>query len=229
MLASRTLDVLAAYPFLDRISAESRDELRRHGRPLASGPALFRQEGDACDSVTLLAAGRVRVVKRRASGREITLYTVGAGEMCVLEVLAVLVGTPYRAEALIEEPVSGIAVPADVFRAVVDREPGLRTSLYGSFEGRLAFALDMVGDVALGSLEARLAGLVLRHAGESVDVHLTHERLAHELACAREAVSRILGGWERAGFVRLGRAHVCVLDAERLAELADDAVPDARG
>jgi CRP/FNR family transcriptional regulator len=227
VLASRT-DILAAYPCLEGISADSRDELRRHGRPIAAGPALFRQEGDACNSVTLLDAGLVRVVKRRASGREVTLYTFGPGEVCALEVLAVLVGTPYRAEAIIEEAVSGIAVPADVFRAVAGREPELRAHLLRSIEGRLAFALDMVGDVALGSLEARLAGLVLRHAGGSADIHLTHERLAAELACAREAVSRILGAWERAGHVRLGRAHVCVLDVERLAELAGDAGPDPR-
>ncbi len=91
------------------------------------------------------------------------------------------------------------------------------------FEWRLALALDLVGDVALGTLEARLAGLLLRHARGSAEVPATHEELARELACDREAVSRTLGTWGRAGIVQLGRGHVSVIDVARLSELAGTA------
>lgn len=225
VLTPPVLEELSGYPFLDRLSAGGRERLLAAAWPFEAPPSLFRQEGDPCAWISLLAAGRVRVTKRRASGREITLYTVGHGELCVLEVLAVLAGTPYRAEAVIEERAAGVAIPAAAFRAAVDEEPALRAFLFVALEDRLAMALDLVGDVALGTLEERLAGLLLRHAGGSGEVFLTHERLARELACAREAVSRILGNWERAGFVRLWRGHVELVDQGRLAELAGLAGP----
>lgn len=202
------------------VSPAGRALLAHHGRPFRAAPALFHQEGDACPTVTVLSAGLLRVAKRRASGREITLYHVRPGELCVLEVLAVLSETAYAAEATIEEPVAGIAIPAAVFRAVVETEPGLRAALYRSFATRLALALDLVGDVALETLEARLAGRLLVHAQGGSEVHVTHERLAQELACAREAVSRILGSWEREGLVSLGRARIRLEDADAIAELA---------
>lgn len=202
------------------VSPAGRALLERHARSFRVDVCLFRQEGDPCSAVTILAAGMLRVVKRRPSGREITIYTVGPGELCALEVLAVLAGTPYRAEAIVEEPTTGFAVPADIFRRLVDTEPGLRAELYRTFEARLALALELVGDIALGTLEARLAGALVRRAGGSADVEVTHDRLAQELACTREVVSRILGAWERAGIVRLGRGHVEVLDPARLGSLA---------
>ena len=227
--AQRTL---VAHPVLAGLTLRGRELLLARARPFEAPPSLFRQEGDVCAGVTLLTAGRVRVVKRRPSGREITLYAFGAGELCVLEVLAVLTGAPYRAEAIIEERAAGVSVPADAVRAVVDIDPGLRSVLFSSLEQRLAMALDLVGDIALGTLEARLARLILGRArgirapevrepdAARLEVLATHGSLALELACAREAVSRILGSWERAGLVGLGRGRIAVLDATTLAIVA---------
>lgn len=226
MLSLPLPDALAAYPVLERLSAAGVGRLARFARPVEAGPGLFHQEGDACAGVTLLARGLVRVGKRRANGREIGLYTVEPGGLCVLEVLAVLTGQPYRAEAVIDVPVQGVVLPGADVRELVDREPVLRDLLFRTFEARLAMALDLVSDVALGTLEGRLAGTLLRladaagAAGPEEPVRVTHERLAAELACAREAVSRTMGAWERAGMVRLGRAQLWLLDRDGLARLA---------
>jgi CRP-like cAMP-binding protein len=115
-----------------------------------------------------------------------------------------------------------VTIPATVFRDLVDGEPALRDYLFRSCEARLAHSLELVSDVALGTLEQRVAGVLLRLAGPdpALPVLVTHERLAQELACAREAVSRILGAWERAGLVRLGRAHLWLVDPDNLTRIA---------
>jgi CRP/FNR family transcriptional regulator len=231
VLESLDQDALVAHPIFDGLGTDSWELVRRTARPLVADPSLFRQEGDACTAVTLLASGRVRVVKRRATGREIGLYTVEPGQLCVLEVLAVLTGTTYRAEAVIELPVTGMAIPAPIFRRLVDIEPGVRDHVFRAIEARLAMALELVGDVALGTLEPRLAASLLRLAGPATGqpLRVTHDRLARELGCAREAVSRILGAWERAGLVRLGRATLWLLDVPGLVErAAPDERPDIR-
>lgn len=225
MLASIVSEGLASYGFFDALTAEGRSRLVNAARPLHAGPSLFRQEGDACSALTLLSTGQVQVLKRRSAGREIVLYRFGPGELCVLEALAVLTGAGYRAEAVIERSVTGVSVPAEAFRDLVESEPALRAFLFTSFEARLAMVLTLVSEVALASLEARLAAALLRHAQPSSDVHATHEQLARELACGREAVSRLLGSWERAGIVSLGRGRLVVTDPARLALLAGDAVP----
>ena len=213
-------DVLSWFYFSSRISPQSRARLAENARFVTVPPGMFRQEGDACEFVSMPASGRVRVSKCRPSGREITLYTFGAGEICVLEVLAVLTGMPYRAVAAVEEQVSGVTVPAGLFRELVDTEKELRAFLFKAFESRLAMALELVGDVALDRLYARLAALLLRMAGSDDELHVTHHRIAGELACAREAVTRLLGTMERAGVIELGRGRIRILDAAGLAAAA---------
>jgi hypothetical protein len=63
------LDGLTSYEFPLRLSADSRRLLCRHAQPVQAAPSLFRQEGDACESVTFLARGVVRVSKRREGTR----------------------------------------------------------------------------------------------------------------------------------------------------------------
>lgn len=220
------IDALTKYEWLLRLSAGGRERLVQGSLPARVAPSVLLQEGDACGSVTLLAEGLVRVSKRRPSGRAITLYTVQPGELCVLEVLAVLTRRPFRAEAAVEAPVTGLSVPGALFRGLVNDEPWLRDALFETFEARLAAALELVGDVALGTLESRLSTLLLRRAQGGSGVYVTHEQLADELACAREAVSRILEHWEHAGHVQLRRGHIHITSAEALAALAGG--PEAR-
>lgn len=220
MLTGTAADGLTKYEWLLRLSEAGRERLAGGIRTTQAQSGVLLLEGDTCRAVTLLTEGRVRVVKRRPSGRALTLYTVEPGELCVLEVLAVLTQQPFRAEAEVDRAVTGVACPAALFRTLAHAESGLRAALFGLFEARLAAALQLVGELALETLEARLAALLLRYAGTTQTVDMTHDRLAHHLGCGREAVSRILEQWEHSGYVRLGRRHIGLTAPQRLADLA---------
>ena len=220
MVAGTAAAAFTKYEWLLRLSKGGRERLACGVRGTQAPSGVVLLEGDTCQSVTLLAEGRVRVIKRRPSGRALTLYTVEPGELCVLEVLAVLTQQPFRAEAEVDVAVTGVACPAALFRSLVHTEPGLREALFELFEARLAATLQLVGDLALEHLEARLAALLLRYAGTAQTVDVTHDRLAHHLACGREAVSRILEQWELRGHVRLGRRHIRLAAPQRLSDLA---------
>lgn len=220
MATGTAADGLTKYEWLLHLSKGGRERLACGVREVQVPSGVLLLEGDICQSVTLLATGRVRVLKRRPSGRALTLYTVEPGELCVLEVLAVLTQQPFRAEAEVDLAVTGVACPAALFRALVQTEPGVRDALFGLFETRLAAALELVGHLALETLEARLAALLLRCAGAARTVDMTHDDLARHLGCGREAVSRILEQWENRGYVRLGRRHIGLTAPQRLADLA---------
>jgi CRP/FNR family transcriptional regulator len=55
--------------------------------------------------------------------------------------------------------------------------------------------------------------------GHGPVVHTTHQALADELGSVREIVSRLLGRFERAGWVRAGRERIEVLDVTALRDL----------
>ena len=78
-------------------------------------------------------------------------------------------------------------------------------------------------DIALVSLETRLARAMLRLAGEGDTITATHEVLARETGSGRAAISRQLGQMVRMGWVTQERGGLHVTDrpaVEALAELA---------
>ena len=71
--------------------------------------------------------------------------------------------------------------------------------------------------IAFQKLDQRLATLLLGHGSS---LHVTHQDLADQLGSVREIVSRLLSRFERAGWVRLHRERIELLDSSALRELA---------
>ena len=100
--------------------------------------AYFLREGDSFAHFAIVVSGRIRVFKLAESGQEITLYHVGAGEICPLNVSCVLSDRPVPAMARIEEDVEAIIVPAHTFRLWMAEHESLRTFVFQTFSSRLS-------------------------------------------------------------------------------------------
>jgi CRP/FNR family transcriptional regulator len=189
---------------------------RRH---FAKGTVLY-EEGFPCPLVPLILSGTVRVYKMGETGREITLYRVSPGEMCILSSTCALTGQDARlpAVAVAETEVDLLAVPSHIFRRLLRERPELQGILNRVLTERLAEMMMVVDEVAFGRVDLRLAELLVRSAKEGA-INATHAQIAMELGSAREVVSRLLKELERRGLVRLGRARIDVLDAPGLRRL----------
>jgi CRP/FNR family transcriptional regulator len=191
---------------------------RRH---FAKGTVLY-EEGFPCPLVPLILSGTVRVYKMGETGREITLYRVSPGEMCILSSTCALTGQNARlpAVAVAETEVDLLAVPSHIFRRLLRERPELQGILNRVLTERLAEMMMVVDEVAFGRVDLRLAELLVRSAKEGA-INATHAQIAMELGSAREVVSRLLKELERRGLVRLGRARIDVLDAPGLRRLIE--------
>ena len=69
-----------------------------------------------CGIIGFFLGGSVRVFSSGGSGRQITLYEVFPGEICILNATCVLSRRGYPAEAATLEPTECLLVPADAFR-----------------------------------------------------------------------------------------------------------------
>lgn len=189
---------------------------RRH---FAKGTVLY-EEGFPCPLVPLILSGTVRVYKMGETGREITLYRVSPGEMCILSSTCALTGQDARlpAVAVAETDVDLLAVPSHIFRRLLRERPELQGILNRVLTERLAEMMMVVDEVAFGRVDLRLAELLVRSAKDGA-INATHAQIAMELGSAREVVSRLLKELERRGLVRLGRARIDVLDAAGLRRL----------
>jgi len=197
------------------------ERLAAAGRRVAIpvGTVLFRP-GEACDRWLLVLSGSVRVTRTDRAGRTLLLYRVGPGETCILTTTGLIEGVAYDAEAVAETAVEALAVPGEAFLRLLAEEPRFRRFAFAAYARRIASLMALVEELAFDELGARLARRLLALAGTDGVVSATHERLAEDLATAREVVSRRLKAFERSGFVRLARGRIAVTDRAGLAAAA---------
>ncbi|MEQ1709688.1 MAG: Crp/Fnr family transcriptional regulator [Terricaulis sp.] len=185
-----------------------------------AGAVLFRPD-DPCRGFIALKRGAIRVVLTSAAGREIVLYRVHPGEICLQTFSCLVQHKAYGAEGVAEEDVEALLITPEAFDRLMTEDAAFRGAVLASVAGRFADFEHVVEALAFTGLEARVAAGLMRLAGEGDDVHVTHEALAAEIGSAREAVSRQLGLFARHGLVRLSRGCITLKRRDALSRLAE--------
>ena len=227
--------ILNQYSMFREADARLQDEMlcaavRIHLEPAA----FFFCKGSACRTVTLVGEGNIRVFVDAESQREVTLYHIGPGDTCPINLLSALRGHRAPAHARIEASIDGLTFPAELFRRWVERYPSLQRYVFDVLSARLMDVLLRIEEITFQRVDRRLADYLLNQfeacEGPSVTIRTTHEQIAQELGSAREVITRMLKTFERAGAVKLARGQVHLRDRTPLCHyaLGDGKLRDVR-
>jgi CRP/FNR family transcriptional regulator, anaerobic regulatory protein len=207
------------FPALDQLDRTTREVFvsRAIAQDAPTGFAVF-EPGHECQNFLWLISGRVRVAAQAESGREILLYRVEPGELCVFTTACLLGHDRYPARGEVESPAHAIFLPAATFEQLMLQSPSLRQLVFRALSLRMHELMGLVEAVAFHKVDQRLAQSLLDRARASGgnELHCTHQELADEVGTAREIVSRVLANFETAGMVRLSRRLVVITDEVEL-------------
>ena len=226
--AGNKREVLERIPFITGAPSELRRAFREAATVVHLQPGdYFLREGDSCAHFAIVVSGKLRVFKLSESGHEITLYHVGPGEACPLNVSCILSDRPVPAMARVEEAVEAVIVPSATFRGWIAEHEALRTFVFQMFSTRLTEVMSLVEEVAFRRMDQRLArklaDLLAEDGASRGSVGITHADIAADLGTAREVVSRLLKEFERLGAISLSRGKILLRDAALLDDLAEGA------
>ncbi|TMK42552.1 MAG: Crp/Fnr family transcriptional regulator [Actinobacteria bacterium] len=219
-----SLAAVEEHSFLDALDPGAQEALRGRGtvRRLPRGVALFHEQTVPSD-VAVLLAGRVKLTRVTAEGRDVLLAIRGPGEL--LGEQSALDGTPRSATAVALEPVEALTLAARDFVSFVSATPSAALFLMRLLSRRLRDADDkrvgFASQDTLGRVAARLVELAERYGtGERqslrIDVPITQEDLASWTGTSREGVSRALQTLRSLGWVETARRSITVLDLDAL-------------
>lgn len=214
-MASGRHDTIAGIRLPLSLEPDLRQELEQTARTVQvpAGTVVFGS-GQEMETFLLVGEGSLRVYKASSEGREITLYYVGGGECCTLNILCLLTGRPSPATAFVEADVTALAFPRERFLDWFARFASMRDLVLGQMADRVHCMMALVEEVAFQRLDRRLAAYLLSaadHAGGD-ELALTHETIAKDLGSVREVVSRLLKSFESGGLVALGRGRIAIRD-----------------
>lgn len=219
LLLPATLERLEQlYPAVAALPVEVRDEvLTRHALSIdAPAGTLLFDEGAPCQGFPMVLSGCVQVARGSPGGRRLELYRVGPGELCVVSAACAFGHAALSAHGQVLERCTLVLVDPTGFERWCAHET-FRRFVFSVFAERLADLMAVAEAVSFQRLDQRLAQALLGHGPA---VLRTHQALADELGTVREIVSRLLSRFERAGWVRLGRERIDLLDGAALRELA---------
>ena len=194
-------------------------------RRFRSGQVIFL-EGEPADCIYVLESGWVKSSRLTREGREQALMFFRPVE--VFGDIASLTGAAYPGTAVALEPVSAWAIPASTILDAIPCRPDLATAIIRHLGERILHYVNLVEDLSLRSVEARVANALLRNA-EIHDQRLivprrdwtTFDQMAARLGTVRDVLSRALKTLEAEQLLRVERQSIVILDPKGLADRAN--------
>ena len=185
---------------------------------LRAGRRVF-SDHELNHSFLIVLNGRIQIYKSER-GRELTLYRLKAGDVCLFNVVSQLFGNPFhRVTAITETQVELASVPPEYFERAFLNSSEFRRYIVASLVRRLSDMMQLLEGIVFQRLDVRLAQLLILRACDSEDcVCITHSDIAKELGSSREVISRLLKEFEHKGWISLARGEIHI---QRFADLHD--------
>jgi CRP-like cAMP-binding protein len=224
----RTIWYLKKIPLLSELSAESLSRLAE----LVELTEVRRRQviylpGDPGHSVYFVNGGRVKISKVTRDGKELTLAYRGPGE--VFGEIVLVDGGPREEMAEAVDNALLTVIPRADFEQLVERERTVAFRLTKVLAQRRREVESKIEHLVFKDVNAKLAGLLLRLAGEYgvddsrgtlVTLKITHQEMANLIGSTRETVSLTLSQFKRRGLIQADGRKVIVADREGLRALA---------
>ena len=199
------------FPFYAEMADEDKKMLREAvlRKDLPEGQIMMGDH-NRCIGMPLVLKGQLRLFRLSEKGREMTLYRVRAGEICVLAGVCALGSVPYDFSVEAEKDSVLATIPADTLKELTYRSEAFRDYLFNALAYKLILSIETIEMLLFNSIEERIMIYLQRHANAGGEVKITHERMAVELGSSREVITRQLKKMAERGLIELRRGRIVI-------------------
>ena len=194
---------------------------------------VFWQAGTLADRVLVVCSGLVKLTRPLEEGREMILDLLHRGQLAGEETAMTLStcpdssarGSTFGTGCVALSSGRAILLSRARLQQQISAEPALMWTLLLSGLRRARRVGERIEEVTVGSVQQRLARVLLRLSAESglddargrfVPIPLRRGDLADLVACRVETIIRIMTGWQRRGIIETHREGFVIRDAPGL-------------
>ena len=206
------------FPFWDILPEDDRRLLCSGTREVSYKKGEAIHDGDDCTGAIFVKSGCVRVYILSDEGKEVTLYRLFEGDVCLLAASCVIQAITFDVYVEATEDSECYILNPKAFSDVADRNTDMKLFALELTVERFSDVMWVIQQILFMSLDRRIALFLYEElsARGGDTVKLTHEQIAKYISSAREAVSRMLKYFEAEGIVELSRSGVKVIDKKKL-------------
>ena len=207
------------FPFWGRLSEADRATFLRSANHVRFEKGTNIHDGNECTGVILIRSGSLRLYMLSEEGKEITLYRLFPGDICILSASCVLKNITFDVFIDSEENSECVVVGGCVLEDLSRRVDEVKIFALETALSRFSDVMWVMQQILFMSLDKRIAIFLLDECAKNGTdtVKLTQEQIAKYIGSAREAVSRMLKYFVSEGLVSLSRSQgIRILDKRRL-------------
>lgn len=210
------------FPFWDKMSETDRETFLRSSQQVTFEKGRNIHDGNECTGIILVKTGSLRIYLLSEDGKEITLYRVFPGDICILSASCVLTTITFDVFVDAEESSECVVVGGCAYEDLARRLPEAKIFALESAVASFSDVMWVMQQILFMSMDKRLAIFLLDEAANngSDTIKLTHEQIAKYMGSAREVVSRMLKYFVSEGMITSSRSEgIRIVDKKRLRAL----------
>jgi len=173
---------------------------------------------DECLGLVIVVSGQLRAYCISEQGREITLYRMLDGDVCIMTMSCLLRNITFDTAIEAEKDTRVLIVPAPLFHDLSERSMSVKEFTLEQLSARFSDVMWTMEQVVFKGMAERIMNFLEEESAlEGGDtLRITHETIAKHLGTAREVVSRLLKYLESDGVISQSRGEIIILDRRKL-------------
>ncbi len=206
------------FPFWEKLSETQKKTLCE-----STAEVLYRRghvvhDPNECTGAIILKSGGLRAYILSEDGKEITLYRLYAGDICILSATCVLRAITFDVMIEADTDSECLVIESRALGKIVEECIHAKNYVLEITASRFSETMWSFEQIVFMSFEKRLAIFLLDESARqrSDTLKLTHEQIAKYMGSAREVVTRMLRAFSAQGIVAVGRGDLRILDKQKL-------------
>lgn len=179
---------------------------------------IINKTENTCKGLLAVLSGQLRVYILSEEGREITLFRVKQGEICVLSASCLMDSITF--DTLIEaaENTEILIIPSTIFKQIIEHNPYVELYLYKATTEKFSDVMWTMQQILFLKIDKRIAQFLWDEMinNNSLTLHITHEEIAKYIGSAREVVTKVLKYLSQENIIELKRGIIKITSKEKL-------------
>ena len=222
-LMKNDLDLLKEIlTFWDHLNDREKQMIIDNTYPVTYKKGDMIHGGDSdCIGILLLKSGSLRTYILSEDGREITLYRMYQGEVCVLSSSCVLSNITFDVHIEADDDSDLLIINSDVYSDMATSNIYVDHFTNKEAVSRFSDVMWAMQQILFMSFDKRLANFLIDEMArtKTTELTITHDQIAKYIGSAREVVSRMLKYFASEGIVELQRGGIKVINKAKLRQL----------
>lgn len=209
------------FPFWDNLDKAEQEFICKNSTSVTFPKGANAHDSSECSGFFFVKSGCLRVYIMSEDGKDITLYRLHSGDMCMLSASCVLQSITFDVFIDAEETTECVVISGPAFASVSERNSDIKIFALELAVSRFSDVIWVMQQILFMSVDRRLAIFLIDESTRTNSdiIELTHEQIARYMGSAREVVSRMLKYFSNEGLVEVSRKGVKIIDKPRLRDL----------